>query len=515
MKEWLVIHQIKALHNHGNGLSERQIAQQLGISRNTVSKYLKLPEPAIAALLADTERSKKLDDYRSYIIQLLQTYPGLSAVKVLRKLKAKVDDLAVSDRSVRRYIQALKQELPVKQARYYEPVLDMVPGEQCQVDGGELRGVLIGGVPTTVYFMVFVLSYSRLMHVSFSARPIDTETLVRQHDAAFRYFGGRPSECVYDQTKLVVINERFRELTLNQRFHQYATAAGFAIRACEGYDPESKGKVEAGVKYVKHNGLYGEAFASWQDLEQTLADWLDRIANQRIHGSTGQPPRALYDRDERVRMQPYLTPSCVDDAQALVVTRKADKTGLIAWLSNKYSVPMAYQSARVGVREQDGQLLVSDLNTGEIIAEHRLCLEKGQVIKNTHHYRDQSLRIEALEADLQQLVGREALAMALCVLLKATSPKIYKDQLAGAKQVLTEHRQRHGEIPEPLLSRLIELPRLTASGLKQRLEAWQQHPERLTQPNPSPADPPSSAALARYGTLNGRSTGQGERHAVY
>jgi predicted transcriptional regulator len=61
MKEWLVIHQIKALHNHGNGLSERQIAQQLWISRNTVSKYLKLPEPVIAALLADTERRKKLN----------------------------------------------------------------------------------------------------------------------------------------------------------------------------------------------------------------------------------------------------------------------------------------------------------------------------------------------------------------------------------------------------------------------------------------------------------------------
>ncbi len=45
----------------------------------------------------------KQDDYRDFIVQLLQTYPGLSAVKVLRKLKAKVDDLAVSDLSMRRY----------------------------------------------------------------------------------------------------------------------------------------------------------------------------------------------------------------------------------------------------------------------------------------------------------------------------------------------------------------------------------------------------------------------------
>ena len=105
-----MIHQIKALHNKGNGLSERKIAKQLGISRNTVSKYLNLLETELTEVLSDTDRSKKLDEYRSYIIQLLQTYPELSAVKVLRKLKAKVETLNVSDRSVRRYIQALKQQ---------------------------------------------------------------------------------------------------------------------------------------------------------------------------------------------------------------------------------------------------------------------------------------------------------------------------------------------------------------------------------------------------------------------
>jgi len=181
-----VIHQIKSLHNNGNGLSERNIAKQLGISRNTVSKYLAMPAAEISAAQMNSDRNKKLDDYRDYIIQLLQTYPGLSAVKVLRKLKAKIETLSVSDRSVRRYIQDLKQEVSFKQARYYEPVLDMVPGEQCQVDGGELRRVMIDGKETTVYIMVFVLSYSRLMHVSVSAKPINTEMLIQQHDAAFR-----------------------------------------------------------------------------------------------------------------------------------------------------------------------------------------------------------------------------------------------------------------------------------------------------------------------------------------
>lgn len=517
-----MIHQIKALHNKGNGLSERKIAKQLSISRNTVSKYLNMPETEITEVLSDTDRTKKLDEYRDYIIQLLQTYPELSAVKILRKLKAKVETLSVSDRSVRRYIQALKQEISFKQTRYYEPVIDMVPGEQCQVDGGELRGVMIDGVETTVYLMVFVLSYSRLMHVSLSDKPINTDMLIKQHDAAFRYFGGMPEECVYDQTKLVVISETFRELNLNQRFHQYATTAGFRIHACEGYDPESKGKVEAGVKYAKQNGLYGETFADWNDLEQYFSDWLDNTANQRIHGSTGKQPLAYYEQAEKTHMLPYLTPACMPTKPSdAAVTRKADKTGLIAWQSNKYSVPMVYQSARVGVSNENGQLLISDLESGELVAQHLIHLEKGQVIKNTDHYRDKAQRIEELEADILQCLAHSDNSEALCALLKTSSPKIYKDQLLGARQVLNTHIARYGEIDPQLLSRLIDTPRLTATGLRDRLDAYQQSPERESadelpaHPAAQTSQTKTSDSLARYGVLNGQPDGHGESHVIH
>jgi transposase len=520
MKEWNVIHQIKALYNEGNGLSERKIAKQLGISRHTVSKYLKLTAADITAMQVSTDRNKKLDDYREYIIHLLQTYPGLSAVKVLRKLKAKEETLAVSERSVRRYIQALKQEISVKQQRYYEPVLDMVPGEQCQVDGGELRGVMIGGVETTVYFMVFVLSYSRLMHVSVSDRPIDTETLIRQHDAAFRYFGGMPAECVYDQTKLVVISEVFRELELNQRFHQYATAAGFHIHACEGYDPESKGKVEAGVKYVKQNGFYGETFGHWSDLETYLSDWLDTIANQRIHGSTGQQPALHYRHEEQAKMLPYLTPSCVSENPAQAkTTRKVDKTGLIAWQGNQYSVPMAYQRAQVGVTFEHGQLRITDLSTGQKIAEHTLRLEKGQIIKNTGHYRDKGQYILQLEQDIQELLGKGADAsQALCALLKQTSPKIYKDQLLGVKKILNQWLGQYGPVKDKALTRILKRSQLTATGFRACLEAWQYHLERTAAEETTTeatTSPRAATKLARYRALNGQPSGQGGRHAIH
>ena len=230
-----MIHKVKALYNNGQGLSQREIAKELGLSRNTVRKYLGLDETSLTKLQNDTSREKTLDDYREYIIHLLQTYPNLSAVKILRKLKVKVSDLSISDRTVRRYVEKLKDTITVKQARYYEPVLDMIPGHQCQVDPGELHDVIINGKKTSVYFVVFVLSYSRLMFVAVSQKPINTEMMIKMHDAAFRYFGGCPEECVYDQTKLVVIKEEYRELVLNNAFARYATYASFNIRTCEGW----------------------------------------------------------------------------------------------------------------------------------------------------------------------------------------------------------------------------------------------------------------------------------------
>ncbi|SFX80537.1 hypothetical protein SAMN02745752_02936, partial [Marinospirillum alkaliphilum DSM 21637] len=114
------------------------------ISRNTVRKYLRLSEAAIHGQQSDPSRTKKLDDYRSYLVYLLGEFPKLSAVKVARKLQAKFGSIPASDRSLRRYIQQLRQEVAVAQVRYFEPIIDDVPGVQCQVDPGELRGVRVG-----------------------------------------------------------------------------------------------------------------------------------------------------------------------------------------------------------------------------------------------------------------------------------------------------------------------------------------------------------------------------------
>ncbi len=473
MKEWIVIHKIKALYNEGHGLSLRQISKELGISRNSVKKYLFLDTAEISAFREECDRTKRLDKYQEYIIHLLKTYPGLSAVKVFRKVQEKDSSLVISSRSVRRYIEGLRDKLPCKQPRYYQPVLDMVPGVQCQVDPGELRGIRIGGVETTIYFVVFVLSYSRLMYVGVSKDPITTERFIKMHDSAFRYFEGCAEECVYDQTKLVVLHEEYREVELNPRFYEYATHAGFHIRVCEGYDPESKGKVEAGVKFVKYNGLYGEDFSSWSELEAYILNWLDTVANVRTHGTTGLVPKEVYETEEHEHMRAYNTPSVVQQSGQWL-NRKADKTGLVSWKSNKYSVPLAYQRTTIGIEETQGTLIFYDLHTESEIARHELCLEKGKINQKNHHYRDLEEQTSSLESKVMAKLG-ESLGLLLCQTIKKTSPKIYKGQLRGILHILSQIKV---PIEPEVIIRLSQRPSLTASAVKDYLTAYACKKER-------------------------------------
>ena len=487
-----MIHKIKSLYDNGNGLGKKAIARQLHISKNTVGKYLAMDEEAVSTYLSDTERHKKLDEHRDYIVHLLGNFPLLSAVKIQRKLQHKYPELTLSSRTIRRYVKQLKETVASKQIRYYEPILDHVPGKQCQVDPGELRGVLINGVETTVYFVAFVLSFSRLMYVALSPKAINTERFIQMHDAAFRYFGGVTAECVYDQTKLVVIKEEYRELIVNERFNEYASHAGFSIHACEGYDPESKGKVEAGVKYVKGNALYGETFEHWSSLESYLSDWLDTIANQRIHATTGQVPQLYYDQFEREHMKPYLSPTVVQQPGQRL-TRKADKTGLISFKANKYSVPMVYQRSHIGIEVIADQLHIYDLESDEAVAVHTLTTGKGKIIKNTHHYRDPAVRIEKLEHAIELQIGATS-AKSLCQLLKASSPKIYKDQLAAAKDLLETHQP----IASTLLDKLCQHPHLTATMLREHLQAYANRPDRL---KPEEEPPVSTGALQCFAAV--------------
>uniref|UniRef100_UPI003D30092D Mu transposase domain-containing protein n=1 Tax=Marinimicrobium locisalis TaxID=546022 RepID=UPI003D30092D len=260
----------------------------------------------------------------------------------------------------------------------------------------------------------------------------------------------------------------------------------------------------------KQDALYGETFESETALRQHLQHWLETVANARTHGTTGREPRAHFESDERAHLRPYLVPSSLLDTTPTQHRRRADKTGLISWKANKYSVPLRWQRAQVGVAEHHGQLHIHDLETGERIARHTLSLEKGRTIKNNHHYRDPTQRINELEQAITEHVPAQA-AATLCRLLKLTSPRIYKDQLVGVRDLLN----RYGPVDAELLAILTQQTRLTASAIQNYLEAWQQARERGREPDidtaPGTEDRIPTSALQAYAQL-GRSSGQEVTH---
>ncbi len=81
MKDWVMIHKIKAMHDEGSGASIKEIGRSLNMSRNTVRKYLRMDEQAIQESLESPQRHKVLDRYRSFLLRLLEKFPGLKTLR--------------------------------------------------------------------------------------------------------------------------------------------------------------------------------------------------------------------------------------------------------------------------------------------------------------------------------------------------------------------------------------------------------------------------------------------------
>ena len=101
-----------------------------------------MDEETIQKMKTNPSRTKILDAHRTYIVHLLKTYPGLSAVKVRQKLLEKHPELLVSIRTVRRYVRDLRQSVPLKQKRYYELVLNISQKCSARWTKGKMRGII-------------------------------------------------------------------------------------------------------------------------------------------------------------------------------------------------------------------------------------------------------------------------------------------------------------------------------------------------------------------------------------
>ena len=260
-------------------LSRRAIAEQLHCSRHTVAAALAQDQPPQRQV---SRRVTLLDPYRAKIDALLAKHPNLSAVRVCEEIARGPEGYAGSASSVRRYLRTVR---PAR-GRIYQEV-HYEPAQAMQVDWGECGRVRIGNTTRKVSVFVATLCYSRLMFIEFTLSQRKQE-FYRGIVGALSFFGGSPRALIFDNLKAAVLNGSGRAACLHPEF--LALCGYFCMQpiACERRDPESKGIVEAGVRYVKHNALAGrgEELNRFEDYLALAPLWRDQVANVRMHEST-------------------------------------------------------------------------------------------------------------------------------------------------------------------------------------------------------------------------------------
>jgi transposase len=353
-------------------LSGRAIAEQLHCSRHTVAAALKRDQPPARQV---SRRATLLDPHRAKIDALLAKYPNLSAVRVCEEIARGPQGYTGSASSVRRYLRKIR---PAR-GRVYQEV-HYEPAQAMQVDWGECGRVRIGATTRKVSVFVATLCYSRLMFIEFTLSQ-RKEEFYRGLVHALDFFGGSPRALIFDNLKAAVLNGSGRAACLHPEF--LALCGYFCMQpiACERRDPESKGIVEAGVRYVKHNALAGrgEDLSRFEDYLALAPLWRDQVANVRLHESTRERPVDRFERERSLLRALPAIPFDTDEVAPAVVTPHAR----VEFDGNRYSTPPRFVRQPVMVRANRDELRI--LHDGQVVAQHRRCHDRGQLIVLTDH----------------------------------------------------------------------------------------------------------------------------------
>lgn len=297
------------------GQSERQIARDVGISRVTVRKYRQVAEGGgylahrervpsrteLAEQLGPAPRPPQnvssVEPYREVVERLLEA--GVELTAILARLREQ-HGYRGSYSSVQRFVRQLRPATVRAVVR-----VETAPGEEAQIDFGTL-GPLVDartGEHRTAYAFVMTLSYSRHQYaeIVFDQK---VSTWLACHQRAFAAFGGVPKRLVPDNLKAAVLVAALHDPVLGEPYRRLAQHYGCLIRPTRPRTPQHKGKVESGVRYLKRNFWAGQEFPDSAVANERLGTWVRDTAGARRHGTTGQPPLAVFREREQVALLP-------------------------------------------------------------------------------------------------------------------------------------------------------------------------------------------------------------------
>jgi transposase len=218
---------------HGGGKSIKEISRELGFSRNTVRKYLRLREmperkPAPA-------RPSVLDPYKEKVFELVQK-DVWNCVVILRELRQLGYPGGIS--ILKEYVH------PFRALRQPEAVMryETKPGEQGQADWGQVK-YIEDGRKKRLYFLELTLGYSREMYTEFTTRS-DTKSLIKCLVHGFERFGGIPEKVLFDRMKAVALGVDSQNPVWNPEFLDFALTFGFTPELCQSHRAQTKRWVE-------------------------------------------------------------------------------------------------------------------------------------------------------------------------------------------------------------------------------------------------------------------------------
>ena len=348
------------LELHRQGMTITAIARRTGRDPKTVRKYIERGIEAPVYGPRTVGRPSKLASFMQLLNERVMAFPDLSAARLTREIRAL--GYAGAYTAVKRYLAAIRPENGPKP---YEVRFETPPGVQAQVDFARFVVDFADdpGISRIVWLFSLVLGHSRFIFARYVLHQ-DLQTLLRCHMQAFDALGGTPIEILYDRMKTAVTGEDDAgHIVYNSSLLALARHYRFQPRACRPYRAKTKGKVERPFSYIRQDFFLGRSFRDLADLNVQLADWLDTVANARVHGTTQRIVAEAFAAE-----QPELQtlPAHHFDA-VLKLERRVSHDGFVAVNGNFYSVP---DRTRRVVEVQQLPDLIRILELGRIIAEH-------------------------------------------------------------------------------------------------------------------------------------------------
>lgn len=265
------------------------------------------------------------------------------------------------------------------------------PGEQAQVDWGSFGKVTIKGRVNRLYCFVYVLGYSRSMYIEFVVKQC-LPVFEQCHINAFEKLG-IPKTILYDNIKTVVLNKEKlpsgeKKIHYNPAFLDFTRYYGFEAKLCPPYWPRTKGKVEAGIKYVRNSFMpsitFKKSFSSLKELNEKASQWVSKVANLREHRTTGEKPINRWLKEKsHLQILKNFPPYPV----LPFIERASTKDGMIQYKTNFYSVPIQFARRKLLIKEgsKNGVNFIEMYHEDNLITQHDLSQGRGNwIIKDCH-----------------------------------------------------------------------------------------------------------------------------------